>query len=872
MLGDHISHYKILRKLGEGGMGEVFLAEDPSLGRKIAIKVLHPETAAQRDRLERFRREARSLAAINHPNIVTIYSVEDADGLHFLTMEYVDGRTLADLIPKNGYRMERFFEVAVPLSEALSAAHEHGIIHRDLKPSNVMVGRDGRVRVLDFGLAKLRGSEGLWTDTVETEELTESLTADGLIVGTTPYMSPEQLKGETVDERSDIFALGIVLYRMATGLHPFLCNNTAEMVSAILSAEPRTVTEHNPTLPRHLGRVIRHCLEKDPSHRFQTALDVRNELGELQQEVESGVAATSEVSIFPAKASGRRRVWLAAALAGALILIAALAFLVGRRGPAAQPGLRSLAVMPFANLTGRADLDHTGDGIAAGLIARLNEVQGIQVVGRTEAWSYRAEGLSASQLGRELGVGAIVEGELQRQAADSQVTVFLTDAETGFVLWSHQYTSEPDQVLRLQGRVANDLTTYLSIPLSLKERRRLAKDPTGSHQAFDFYVAGQGFLDQYDNPNGPYFAADNLRQAIRIDPTFALARAGLSEALWQIYHRDMDEEALAEAEVEANLALEIDPDLPAALVALARVHRSTGRQEAAIEKLEEVLAIHPKPGEALRELAVSYERTGNLGEAEKSLRAATALSPDDWFNWSTLGNFLGKTGKYDEARQAFLQASKLAPADVIWPLVNLASLDLAEGRFDAAIEALESLPTPIRSARIAANLGTAYYFSNRDDKWAKAEEYYLLSIRLEPKNPFYQANLGDLHQELDRPEQAGARYSQAQALIGEQLANNPDDVVLRSELAFYSAKAADCEAALRLTLQLEDILPATGPNAHQLAYIYTMCEQPDEALSWLRRAVELGEARDFIREESEFAALRNRPEFIELVGGADPEL
>ena len=866
MLGDTISHYKILRKLGEGGMGEVFLARDTELDRDVALKVLRSETATQQDRLLRFRREAKAVAALNHPYIVTIYSVEAVDDTHFLTMEYVDGPTLAELTPKNGFTLEKFFDFAIPLAEALTAAHEHGIVHRDLKPSNVMVDRSGRVRVLDFGLAKLMESRSQPTQTVDTKGLTDTLTADGRIVGTTPFMSPEQLKGQPLDARSDIFALGVVLYMMATGNHPFTRDSSAEVISAILTEEPPRVSEFKPALPRHLGRMIRHCLEKDPSHRFQTALDVRNELVELREEVARGEAPSDSESIYPVPPKDRRtlRPWVIGTAVVLAVLLGSLVLVRWVRRPATA--LQSVAVMPFANLTGDPAKEHVGMALSAGLISKLRQIPGVQLASRSEAWSYLDAGLSATELGAELGIGGVIDGELQETDPLIRASVSLTDAYTGFVLWSESYAVDPDGLFELQDQIARGLATFLSIPLSVEDRERLAKNPTGSVQAYDYYVEGQRLLDLIENPDSPDLAAENFKQALRIDPEFGLAHVGLSEALWRVYHRDFDQSALEDAVRSAEEAVRIDPNLPEAQLAVARVYRSTGRSSNSIEELSAVLARHPKPDEALRELAISYEVVGDLDQAEEALRGATALAPENWLNWNTLGMTLASHGKYPEAREAFERTLELAPSGATLPYENLATIDLAEGRIDDAIEAYEKIPGPIRDGRLATNIGTAYFFSDRADKWQKVEEYYRLAVQLRPRDAINRANLGDLYAQLERSGEARESYRIARDLTEEELAQTPQDLELRSRMALYSAKAQDCDTALEGTAPPVDADQDTARLAHRRGYIFALCDRSDKAIQALRQAIALGESPEIIRQEREFQELRKHPDFVALVG------
>ena len=285
-VGQHLLHYLLVKKIGEGGMGEVYLAEDGKLHRRVALKVLPPEMAADPDRRARFEREARAVASLNHPNIVTLHSVEQSDGVHFITMELVEGQTLAKMLPRNGFTLSRLLEIALPLADAVSCAHRAGITHRDLKPDNIMVDTEGRLRVLDFGLAKLCGPAGVEAGTQAATAT--AITGEGKILGTVAYMSPEQTEGKEVDPRSDIFSLGTILYEMASGMRPFKGDTTVSTISAILKDEPASVTELKPSLPNHLGRIIRRCLAKEPDRRYETALGLRNELEELKSEIDSG--------------------------------------------------------------------------------------------------------------------------------------------------------------------------------------------------------------------------------------------------------------------------------------------------------------------------------------------------------------------------------------------------------------------------------------------------------------------------------------------------------------------------------------------------------------------------------------------------------
>ncbi|MFQ5526072.1 MAG: protein kinase [Thermoanaerobaculia bacterium] len=861
MVGRTLAYYRIVKKLGAGGMGEVYAAEDTRLKRRVALKVLAPGLASHPKRLERFQREAEAVAALNHPNIVVIHSVEEVEGIRFLTMELVDGKPLSELIHPGGLALARFFEVAVPLVDAVAAAHESGVIHRDLKPDNIMLNKRGAVKVLDFGLAKLRG-EG--TGRGASGEITETLTRDGSILGTLAYMSPEQLRGEALNHQTDIFSLGVILHEMATGRRLFGRKASMDVASAILTQEPPPVTDARDDLPFHLGRIVRHCLAKDTGHRYQATQDLSDDLAELGEEVAAGLVRTSTLSsdsLPVVREHGSRRWWRAGA--AALVLAAAVLLAIWFGRDRAPSGLDVIAVLPFVNLTGDPNQDYLGEGLGAGLISQLSGVQGLSVVGRSEAWSYRERGLSATELGKKLGVAAVVEGELHAAPGGLRADVGLADARTGLVLWSKSYTEDRERVVSLQQAVARDLSRFASIPLSRKERKRLARKPTRSSRAYDFYLQAQQFLEVVDNPRGSEFARDLYLQAVRLDPQFALAHVGLSEAQLRIYERTKDSDALTEAESRAQRALDLDAELPAAIVAMAKVYRATGRYAESLAELRPLLVNHPRPDEAHRELAFSYEEAGDLKAAERSLRSAVALRSDHWQHWNSLGGFLVRMGDYPQARAAFARASSLAPDGVSWPLWNLAAVRLREGDFEGAIEAFEELEEPIEDAKLAGNMGTAYFFANRLEE---AEKCYRLAVKLEPGDPLKHGNLADLYLRRGREAEAQAEYRSAMALVAEALADSPNSNELRISQALYAAKAGECSLASSLADRLKTDLPATGQNAHDRAWVHALCDEREEALDAIRVAISLGVSGELIRQEDEFARLRDDAVFLALTG------
>jgi TolB-like protein/Tfp pilus assembly protein PilF len=415
--GSKLGHYEITAKLGEGGMGEVYRATDTKLGREVALKVLPAEMASDSERLERFRREAKALAALDHPGIVTVYSVEDADGVHFLTMQLVEGQPLDKLIPEGGMPVEQLLATGAAVAEALAAAHEKGIVHRDLKPANVVVGESGSVKVLDFGLAKISPTR----DAADSALPTEAQTRDGLVMGTVPYMSPEQVSGRAVDHRTDVFSLGVVLYEMASGRRPFQGSSTAELASAILRDAPPVVTELRPELPPELGRIIRRCLERDPRQRLQTARDVGNELRELER----SPSAASRPSVRVDSGASRREegFW-----------VAVLPF--KHRG--ADPGVEALA-----------------EGLTEEIVTGLSRFSYLRVIARGSTSRYAGEAIDVRAVGQELGARYVMEGSIRQAGATLRIAAQLVDATSGAHLWAETYNRpfRSEEIFELQDDV-----------------------------------------------------------------------------------------------------------------------------------------------------------------------------------------------------------------------------------------------------------------------------------------------------------------------------------------------------------------------------------------------------------------------------------
>ena len=603
MIGTTLAHYRILEQLGEGAMGQVFLAEDRRLGRKIALKVLPAEMAAKPERIERFRREARAVAALNHPNIVTIYSVEDADGSTFLTMEYVDGEMLSSRVRSGGMPVDEFVTIARPFAEALAVAHERGITHRDLKPTNVMLTRDGRLKILDFGLAKLQEDSSAGDDE-PTIAYKAGLTELGTVLGTMPYMSPEQAQGAVVDHRSDIFSLGVIFYELLTGKRPFKGESSAELISAILRDTPREITQIRVDLPNHLGRIIRRCLEKDPGRRFQSARDLTLELDEL--------------------AKGDQK---------------------------EEKAAPSMAVLPFADMSPEKDQDYFCEGIAEELINGLGRIENLRVASRTSSFQFKGTSADVREIGRQLGVAHILEGSVRKAGNQLRITAQLVNVSDGYRLWSDRYDREMKDIFAIQDEIAESIVNALEVTLSPKERRAIQNVATRQVEAYDLYLRGRKYFYELSRASLEY-ARELYSNAIEIDPNYALAYAGIADCCSFLYmYSQANEENMRLAEENSRKALELDPELAESHASRGLALTVTKNFAEAEAEFKEAIRLNPKLYETYYYSGRNYLAEGRYAEAEEMLRKAGEVRPEDYQCMKFLAQVLTSMDRPEEEIQ-----------------------------------------------------------------------------------------------------------------------------------------------------------------------------------------------------------------------------
>jgi Flp pilus assembly protein TadD/tRNA A-37 threonylcarbamoyl transferase component Bud32 len=884
MIGQRIGHYVIMSMLGEGGMGEVYLAKDTKLGRDVALKVVPKEYTSDPSRLRRFEREAKTVAALNHPNIVTVHSIEEVEGTHFLTMECVQGESVDRLIPPEGMPVDAVFDIAIPLTDALAAAHQQGIVHRDLKPANVMVSKEDRVKVLDFGLAKLTDDwegDGLSSGASQAPTRATTLTQDGGIVGTVPYMSPEQLDGKQVDHRSDIFSLGVLLYELVTGRQPFRGNSAPAVMSAILRDAPTPVSDLNVEAPRHLGRIIQRCLEKNPADRYQSASEVQSEMKALRREVESG-------EFPPRRRRDTRidaRVWGGMALAVFSILAAVVLILELSGGPETGEGVEPAAELPTASAfnardwiiavmpsqtaaVADADVAALNEGLAFTLTAKLAQLSREHDLQVIPANLLREEGIdSLEKARRELGVTLALNFDTHRFDDRVRVNVQLVDVPRQRQLMAETIDGYMDDLLALEEKVTIRVLRLLRVELRPMEQD-LLQAGTSEPKAHAYYLRGQGYLQSFLESENIEPAVTLFEQALRVDPAYARAHAGLGEAFWRRYEMTGDSRWVEAAFEECRTAVELDEFDVAGHVCLGHLYNGTGRTEEAISELELASSLDPANDQALRGLADAYLSDGEMELAEETYREAIALRPHYWAGYNWLGIFYIRQGRYPEAIQSFEEVVRLAP-DSYRGYSNLgAAFYYAERRVEArrAFErALEINPEDDLSA---ANLGTLYFFEGRFDE---AAELFARAAALDEDDYFNVGNLADAyHWGGEGEEKARQTYLRAAEMCQDRLQVNPKEPFVLADRAYFLAMAgAAAEAEEEIEKALE-VAPDDVSIQHRAAQVYHLIGQTETALQLLESSVEEGYPRSEVAADPLFADLKGNVQFDALIGESLP--
>lgn len=814
LIGHSVSHYRVLSLLGAGGMGEVYLAEDTRLGRKVALKLLPLAFTRDPERLRRFEQEARAVSALNHPNILTIYEVGLVGDTHFIATEFIDGQTLRERLRDGQFELGESLEIVIQIAAALSAAHEAGITHRDIKPENVMLRPDGYVKVLDFGLAKLTEQQNPQAVDAKEAQLQKVTTEVGRVLGTPQYMSPEQARGQKADARSDIFSFGVVWYELLTGCRPFDGVNVIEVMAAMLSREPAPLKQHVAALPDELQSIVSKMLRKDHEERYQTASDLLKDLKDLKEElavtaqlgragrperdadatVPAIVVTTAAGTATPTTSSakivfGEIKRHKLALLIALLVLITTVAG-VGWYLQAQQTevAIDSIAVLPFANQNSAEETEYLADGLTESIINNLAQLPNLRVIARNSVFRYKGKETDPLRAGQELRVRAVVTGRLLQRGESLLISAEMMDVQENKQLWGQQYNHKLADVFAVQGAMAKEISEKLRLKLTSLEMQQLAKRPTENLKAFQYYTQGR-VNAQHRTRENLLVAVRYYERAIEEDHKYALAYAGLADAYTNLGFRGYiaPGEGRRRAGEAAHKALALDANLAEAHAALGQFY--------------------------------TYFSPYNFSLGDGELRRAIELSPGSAMTHLFLGVSLLRQGRFDEGLEIALKARLLDPLSsaVAYPL------PLAYHLKRDHVRALELLRRAHElGATFTAHTEIGIYIQNRlfDEALAELEEA--------------------------------------------KLARKIDPILVYSTGRVYAAQGKRADAH-RIIKELEAMSGASHSQAQWIAKIYADLGEKEQALAWLERGLAAEAIASFFKDEPVWDPIRGDARFTDLL-------
>jgi eukaryotic-like serine/threonine-protein kinase len=850
--GDQLGHYRLSKKIGSGGQGEVWLAHDERFDRNVALKILPAEALADSSARDRFRREAQAVGKLNHPNIATAHDF-DTKPVDYLVTEYVSGSGLDQRLKVGALPEETVIALGIQLAGGLEAAHREGIIHRDLKPGNLRITDTGTLKILDFGLAEM------FDPTKDVASL-ETITINMTLTGTVPYMAPEQFGG-LADQRTDLWSVGAVLYEMATGKPPFTETQILRLRDAIQRNEPTRPTAVNPAISAAMERVILRCLKKSPSQRYQSATELREDLERL---AEGRKTKNAE------KQRGGRFALAALAI---LLIVSAMAGIYywpqlrSRLWPSSQESsarFRLMAILPVDT----AGQDPSDGALVRGMaetvsarIAQATNGQRLQLIPPSELVAHDARTTEAAR--RAFGVDRVLEVAVQRSGDKVRFTCSLIDSKTHQVLNACTVTGDDADLFALQDTLAGEVIAMLPQPA-----RNQQGAPEIVHAAappgYESYLKGRGYLLEYQKPENLDAAIAEFNKALKANPVYASAYAGLGEAYWHAFLDHRGNEWLGKAKASCEKSVSLDANLAEGHTCLGNVYRSQGKYEEALVQVQQANKLDPHDVFTLLALGDVYDKLHKTAEAEATFRQTIMLNPNYWAPYNWLGAFYSDHGRYADAAVQFQKVIEIEP-DNYRGYDNLSAARISEGNYDQAVKSLNRSIELRPSMTAYSNLGAAYFWMHR---YSDAITAFEKARALDDKDYQNWGNLGDaLYWSPDQRAKSAAAYKRAIALARAQLEINSKDARARAFAAQYYAMLGDQRTATTEVLQAVEQDPHDPDVLFRAALVYNQFGDSRQALDWLQRAVAENFPRTTVRDTPDFDHFKSDPAFKAIIAG-----
>lgn len=853
--------YEILSLLGEGGMGAVYKAADREVERVVALKLIRPELASNPAILARFKQELLTAHQVTHKNVIRIYDLAEADGVKFITMEFVEGSDLRQLLKEQGkYSPDEAVDTIRHICMALDAAHSVGIIHRDLKPQNIMRDKSGRILVMDFGLARSVQSEGM--------------TQTGALMGTIEYMSPEQAMGKKLDQRSDIFAVGLIFYELLSGKMPFRAETA--MASLLMRNQERAVplSEIDATLPAGLSDIVSRCLERDLERRYPTAAEIIADLDAWQGKRPVMASIVMQAPKQPSKIPWKWVVPSAAVLLAAGVFLAIprtreMIFRPGATGsqptvvnaglPALSQG-KYVAVMPFRVLGDASSIGYIAEGLGEALSAKLFQLKDVHLTSADAARKLDPN-LPLPQIAKKLGANMVVQGTVQGNADRLRITVKLENVAENKTVWNEEFPGVSGDLLALEDTISGKLVTAMGANASDLGVADAAAHPTDNVDAYDLYLRGKNAMRGQFDPKNFQAAIDYFNQSLKKDPNFALAYTGLANASLRMYSVKKDATWSEKALVAARRAAELNDKLPEAHMTLGTVYSATGQSNQAIAELKRGQELAPNSDEAYRRLGGAYVAVGQKDLAIEALEKAVEINPYFWGNPNALGQAYLSFGDYEHALKAYQQVIQLEPQNP-GGYTNVGVAYSYLGRYEESIVAFKKSLDLRPDPQTYTDLATAYFLTKR---YSEAVPMYEKAVEMNPSEQALVGNLGDGYRWAGQEDKANLTYKKAIALANKDLRVDSRNSRLLGQMTLYYAKSGDLGKARELLLRAKSISPGDFTLYYAGATLETIANRPAEAVSELKKAIEKGQSASDVEADPEFSSLRTRPDYQALI-------